>query len=34
MRDELPEFIPPKWMDPEQKPIRNTAHQQNLYQTA
>jgi hypothetical protein len=34
MRDGLPEFVPPKWMDSKQKPIRNTAHQQNLYQAA
>lgn len=24
--DGVPEFIPPKWLDQEQKPIRNTAH--------
>jgi hypothetical protein len=34
MRDGTPEFVPPQWMDPEQKPLRNTAHQQNLYQAA
>jgi hypothetical protein len=34
MRDDLPEFIPPKWMDPEQKPIQNTAHQQNHHQAS
>lgn len=28
------EFIPPKWLDPEQKPIRNTAHHQDLYTPA
>jgi Domain of unknown function (DUF222)/HNH endonuclease len=26
MVDGIPEFIPPKWLDQEQKPIRNTAH--------
>jgi hypothetical protein len=26
MVDGVPEFIPPKWLDQEQKPIRNTAH--------
>ncbi|WP_245976266.1 HNH endonuclease signature motif containing protein [Amycolatopsis palatopharyngis] len=26
IRHGTPEFIPPKWLDPEQKPIRNTAH--------
>jgi hypothetical protein len=22
----VPEFLPPKWLDREQKPIRNTTH--------
>ena len=26
IRHGTPEFIPPEWLDPEQKPIRNTAH--------
>ncbi|MCU1679776.1 MAG: endonuclease, partial [Amycolatopsis sp.] len=26
MVDGVPEFIPPKWLDQEQKPIHNTAH--------
>ena len=26
MADGIPQFIPPKWLDQEQKPIRNTAH--------
>jgi uncharacterized protein DUF222/HNH endonuclease len=28
IRDGLPEFIPPKWIDPQQKPIRNTTRLQ------
>jgi hypothetical protein len=26
IRNNIPEFIPPKWLDEQQKPIRNTAH--------
>ena len=26
MTDGVPEWLPPRWLDPEQKPIRNTAH--------
>lgn len=26
IRDGRPEFIPPKWIDPERKPLRNTIH--------
>lgn len=26
IRDGIPEFTPPEWLDPEQAPIRNTAH--------
>jgi 5-methylcytosine-specific restriction protein A len=26
IRDGLPEFLPPRWIDPEQKPRRNPHH--------
>ena len=26
MRDGVPEWLPPPWLDPDQKPLRNTAH--------
>jgi hypothetical protein len=26
MRDGVPEWLPPAWLDPDQKPVRNTAH--------